>query len=61
MDVQIDRKMPGDIWTRRSLSAGISIMSEHRGPWTSAVGGGSLISKSRPTLLQGEPTNQAMR
>lgn len=61
MDVQIDQKMPGDIWTRRSLSAGISIMSEHRGPWTSAVGGGGLISKSCPTLLQEEPTNQATR
>lgn len=61
LDVQIDQKMPGDSGTRRSLSAGISIMSEHRGPWTSADGGGGLISKSCPTLLQEEPTNQEMR
>lgn len=61
MDVQIDLGMPGDLGTRRSLSAGISIMSKHRGPWTSADGGGGLIPKSCPTLLQEEPTNQGMR
>ena len=38
MDTQTDQKKPRDIGTRRPLSAGISVMREDRGPWTSAVG-----------------------
>lgn len=53
VDVQIDQKMPGDTGTRRSLSAGILIMSEHRGPWTSADGGGGLICKPCLTIAGG--------
>jgi len=61
LDVQIDQKMPGHSGTRRFLSAGISVMSEHRGPWTSADGRGGLISKSCPTLWKEKPTNQETR